>query len=991
MQYNLRGVTPGAKPSLGRNPHLQPIHYLSMSARFSLRHLYQLIGKPILAMLPWWIGSGFCWAQDVADEFIPEGSRSGDLAVQVDRTEGISERDLEFFEKRIRPILLEHCYECHSGEEVNGGLSVESRQQLLAGGDSGPAIRLDLAAESLLIAAVSYENEHLQMPPQGRLAASQVELLREWIERGAPDPRGSSASQKSGRPQAGMSLEEGRQFWSFLPVANAPLPKVKDPQWLQSPIDSFVLSKLEGQGIPPAPMADRSALVRRLYLNLTGLPPSHEEVQLFMADTSPDAYEKLVEKLLATPQYGVRWGRHWLDVARYADSNGLDENIAYGNAWRYRDYVIQAFNSDKPYHRFVLEQVAGDLLPEASDESKIATGFLALGAKVLAEPDMEKLAMDTIDEQIDTIGKAFLGLSLGCARCHDHKFDPVTQRDYYALAAIFKGTRTFSSQRYGAIKYWYEHDLADDAERQAIQKVEAEIAAAKSAASQFKSQAMSKIRKEAQEQAATYLMAAAQLSRDATLVEVAAVAEPLGLHSRILYHCRKHVEIQRAADFYSAWHRLSSDPEAVGKHYQDLFSRLEAALDTAGQSQDQKPDLGNPELEQAKTELNDPSGFLVVPPQPEYAFDSETLQEYYRLMEEARVLESHAADLPAAMGVSDATPTASIPIHIRGSHLNLGEPVARGIPSVMLTSAPGTIFPDHQSGRMELANWLASTANPLTARVLVNRIWGWHFGRPLVSTTENFGVLGQKPTHPELLDWLSYRFMQSGWSIKHLHRLILNSSTYKMSSEHPNADHVQTVDPENELLWKFRIQRLDAEQLRDSVLAASGQIDLRLHGKSVPLRNHQFVFDHTSIDHTRYDSLRRASYLPIIRNNLYTLLEQFDFPDPTMPTGHRQATTVAPQSLLMLNADIILGPSGHLANHLIATIPEPEARLEALFLRLVARPPTESQRLRCISVLNQLTGPDGLTGTADSPESEGLAWALITQALMASNEFLYVR
>lgn len=901
------------------------------------------------------------------------------------------EREIEFFEKNVRPILVEYCYECHSGSEFSGGLSIESREQLLVGGDSGPAIRPGDATGSLMIAAVNYQSDHLQMPPQSRLTASQIAALSEWINRGAVDPRTGSAPESTSKPPSGMGLDEGREFWAFRPVGDIPLPEVQNREWVQSPIDSFVLGRLEEQGILPAPPADRRTLIRRVFLNLIGLPPTPEEIDCFVNDSSPDAFGQLVERLLASPQYGVRWGRHWLDVARYADSNGLDENIAYGNAWRYRDYVIQAFNNDKPYHRFVAEQVAGDLLPEANSETRTATGFLALGAKVLAEPDMEKLLMDTIDEQVDTTGKAFLGLTLGCARCHDHKFDPITQRDYYALAAIFKGTRTFSDKRYGAIKFWYEHIHADDAERQDIQKVDEAVAAAKSAASSFKSTAMATIRNQAQQRAADYLAAAASIHLQATLVEVAEVAEPLGLHARVLFHCRRHLENQKESDFFLAWHQLANQPSAIRQHYGDLFAQMEAALQEARQSDPKASSLADGRLERARVELNDPSGFLVVPPQPEYALDAETLREYYRLMEEARILESHAADLTAAMGVSDSTPAPSLPIHIRGSHLNLGEPVERGFPVVLQSTAASPLFPDHQSGRLELAEWLTSTANPLTARVLVNRVWGWHFGKPLVTTTENFGVLGQRPSHPELLDWLARRFMQSGWSIKFLHRLILKSSTYTMASEHPEADCAEAVDPENDSLWKFRIQRLDAEQLRDSILTASDCIDARMDGKSVPLRNQQFVFDHTSIDHTRYDSPRRTAYLPIIRNNLYTLLEQFDFPDPTMPTGHRQQTTVAPQSLLLLNAELVLHSLSQLTEKVLQDVPEASQRLDQMFVRLLSRLPTESERQRCLSFLSQVTDQQFPSETESGVVTEETAWALVAQAVMATSDFIYVR
>lgn len=958
-----------------------------MFAKFKLSKMLHWPGGRLWLIL-FGITSGFgpCLAQE-SQESVIEPANSIDGV-------NFSSDDIEFFEKQIRPLLIEHCYECHSGSERNGGLSVETREQLLAGGDTGPAVLPGDASRSLMIAAVNYQNDYLQMPPSGVLSDAQIAAFTSWINRGAPDPRASVSddsliAEDLKRP-SGMSIEEGREFWAFRPVGDHSLPSVQAVDWLKSPIDRFVLGRLEQKGLAPAPPADRRMLIRRVYLNLIGLPPTPEEVERFVWDPSPDAFEKLVERLLMSPQYGVRWGRHWLDVARYADSNGLDENIAYGNAWRYRDYVIQAFNRDKPYNRFVTEQIAGDLLPEANAETQTATGFLALGAKVLAEPDMDKLLMDTIDEQIDTTGKAFLGLSLGCARCHDHKFDPLSQRDYYALAAIFKGTRTFSEQRYGAIKFWYEHDQSDEKERELIEKVDAKVAAAKAAAGNYKSQAMSAIRIRAQQQAADYLMAVTQFDLNATLVDVAEVAESLGLHPRVLYHCRRHVENQKESPFFTDWHRLKTNPAAVRQHYSDLFSRVDTALEEARKIDPKTNNLSDSQLETARVEVNDPSGFLVVPPQPEYAFDSETLKEYYRLMEEARLSESNAADLSAAMGVAEATPTAWLPIHIRGSHLNLGSTVDRGFPEVMQATSGTPIFPDHQSGRLELAEWLTSTANPLTARVLVNRVWGWHFGKPLVATTENFGVTGQTPSHPELLDWLARRFMQSGWSIKHLHRLILNSSTYQMASEHPETGRCESTDPENVLLWKFRIRRLDAEQLRDSILVVSGLIENRLDGKSVPLRNKQFVFDHTSIDYTRYDSLRRTAYLPVIRNNLYTLLEQFDFPDPTMPTGHRQTTTVAPQSLLLLNADIGLNAAGELATRLLKSTPETTRRLDHLFTLLLARPPSESERQRCLSFLAEVSS-DTPDQSCSERVTEQDAWALVAQAAMATNDFLYVR
>jgi hypothetical protein len=923
--------------------------------------------------------------------------------------------DFEFFEKRIRPVLLAHCYECHSGTELSGGLSVESREQLLLGGDSGPAIDVELTHDghstghSLLLRAVEYETEHLQMPPQGKLPGAIIADLRFWIERGAQDPReppGDGVQYPSRWPVT----EQVKDYWAFQAPISPEIPSVVNQSWVQSPIDSFILQKLELLNIQPAPIANKRTLIRRLYLDLIGLPPTPAQVADFLRDTSHDAYGRLVERLLASPQYGVRWGRHWLDVVRYADSNGLDENMAYGNAWRYRDYVVDALNADKPFDQLVIEQIAGDLLPTTTTETRVATGFLSLGAKVLAEPDGEKLLMDTIDEQIDTVGKTFLGLTLGCARCHDHKFDPITQADYYGLAAIFKGTKSFSGERYGAIRYWYEHRLDDDCEPEYLKRIDEEIASAKSAAGQFKSQTVALIRDQARRQAAEYLTAAAQVELGAALNEIADLAEPFGLNPRILQHCRQHLANQRDNPFFAAWNRLKEEPDQVHRHYSNLFAEVDVELQRLQQANPEQSMLDDPILEQAHQERMDPFGFLAVPVQPEYAFDSESLSEYYRLMEIARVLESNAPDRGAAMGVADGDPQHQLPIHIRGSHLNLGESVPRSLPAVMVSSN-NFQFPEDQSGRLQLAQWLVDSANPLTARVMVNRVWGWHFGRPLVSSTENFGLTGQMPTHPELLDWLSIHFINSGWSIKSLHRLLLNSSCYQMASGHPGSGDEQwgnpdSNDPDNNYFWKFRIQRLDAEQLRDSILAVSERLDNQLAGKTLPLRNHQFVFDHTSIDHTRYDSVRRAIYLPVIRNNLYPMFEQFDYPDPTMPTGLRQSTTVAPQALLLLNSPLMIDNSSSLAEIVLSNHSDFSTRLEYLYLVLFSRSPSESERARCLSFLtravteNMTAEHSGRRRRAageakDSfsfdDDSELIAWSTLVQGLMATNEFLYVR
>lgn len=785
---------------------------------------------------------------------------------------------------------------------------------------------------------------------------------------------------KVGTLAAGGSPSEGKLLWSFQPVTDPRIPEVRAKDWGQSPVDAFILSKLEEKGWEPAPRASKRVLVRRLTQNLTGLPPTPEEVGDFLNDESPEAFEKVVSRLLASPQYGVRWGRHWLDVARYADSNGLDENLGYGLAWRYRDYVIDSFNADKPFDRFLTEQIAGDLLTSANQETLTATGFLALGAKVLAEPDKAKLEMDIIDEQLDTVGKAFLGMALGCVRCHDHKTDPIRQTDYYALAAIFKGTQTMSEEKRGNIKYWFEHSFSPDVEEGKIKEINEELAKLRKAASTFKSKEIVKLRGAARNQAEEYLVAAAKFGKDATLREVAAIAKAKSLHPYVLHHCRLHLEYHRDDKVFEKWHQLApkQDYEGIRQHYGQLFKEVTKAFFRARFKDPKARTLDDPNLEPARAALHDNFGFLAVPNVDAFAFDEATLAEYHRLLAKARAFETSAPDPTAAMGVGEADAVPTLAVHIRGNYKDLGQPVARGFPEVMRFSHVQPIFPAKGSGRLELARWLADSRHPLTARVIVNRIWGWHFGKALVPSTENFGKLGDRPSHPELLDWLARQFMANGWSVQHLHKLILLSSTYQMASTHPKAQAYIDHDPENWLLWKADLQRLNAEQIRDSILAVSGRLDPRLGGKTLPLRNRQFVFNHTSEDHTKYDSLRRAVYLPVIRNHLYTLFEQFDYPDPTMPTGSRNTTSIPTQSLVLMNSPLILDSAHAFAASTGEHDCDPRKRIDLAYQTALARPPSEAETLRALQFIDKFEDPLQ-------------AWSLLCQSLLTCNEFLFLQ
>ncbi len=796
---------------------------------------------------------------------------------------------VEFFEKRIRPILVERCYECHSAQanKVKGGLRLDTREALLKGGDTGPALVPGDPDKSPLIKAVRYKNQDLQMPPKSPLTPGQVRDLEQWVKMGAPDPRAVAAVSPSGRRE--INIEEGRKFWAFQPLANPVVAKIQSGR---NAIDAFILAKLAEKGLRPAPPADKRALLRRATFDLIGLPPTPAEMQAFLADQSPDAFARVVERLLASPQYGERWGRHWLDVARYADSNGLDENVAFGNAWRYRDYVVNAFNHDKPYDQFLVEQIAGDLLPTAENvavkhERLTALGFLSLGPKLLAEPDKVKLEMDLIDEQIDTLGRAVMGMTLGCARCHDHKFDPVATEDYYSLAAIFKSTRTMDDLK--TIAKWHEPLMA--------------------------------------------------LPED----------------------------FKANADHEK---RVAAQKETITKFIAEANRALLIALKTS-----------------------------TLPPKPESRYPTNTTAELEKFRSELARLQKEAPELPSTMGVTEATNVVrAFPVHIRGSHLTLGKAVSRGVPPVMTISAQPK-FAEQQSGRLELARWLASAEHPLTARVMVNRIWRWHFGRGLVASTDNFGALGERPSHPELLDWLARQFIASGWSVKALHRLIMSSATYQMASEAADASPLVLFgkdreraasrssvstgeDSENRFYARFHQRRLEAEEIRDALLSVAGTLDLTMGGKTLPLKNREFVFDHTSKDATTYASLRRAIYLPVIRNHLYDLFEQFDYPDPAVPSGSRNTTTVAPQALLMMNSELVREAAEKFAAHLLAQTKLSDAkRVELAYVKAYGRPPTVRELDRAQRFLGQNTDKNGgATG----------AWEMFCQALLAANEFIHL-
>lgn len=792
-----------------------------------------------------------------------------------------SQEQIQFFESKIRPLLIKHCYDCHGEDAQESDLRVDTFDGIAKGGKAGSLVVPGKPEQSLLITAVNYQSNDLQMPPDEKLSKQEIKDLSDWVKMGAPYPNADLSKLRAASDKGKYDLEKEREFWSFQPVRKPALPEVKNKAWVKNPIDQFVLHKLEEAGLQPASPADKRTLIRRTTFDLTGLPPTPEEIENFLNDTSPNAFEKVVDRLLASPHYGEHWGRHWLDVARYADSNGLDENIAYGTAWKYRDYVVNAFNKDKPYDVFIKEQLAGDLMEPAEsvaqrNERLIATGFLSLGPKVLAEVDATKMEMDIIDEQINTIGVSMMGLTLGCARCHDHKFDPISAHDYYGLAGILKSTKIM--EHYNKVARWYENPLATPEQKQEQARWDEKI---------------------------------------------------------------KGEEAKIAALIKAENERLQKEG---GKDYQ-------------------------------------------LPKKPEEAYTKAAQAELKTLRAEVAKLKKTRPEIPTALGAAERE-TTDVPIHIRGSHLTLGETVPRHVP-VVLTPEPKTPFPKEQSGRLKFAEWLGNREHPLTSRVIANRVWRWHFGKGIVATTDNFGKLGAKPTNQSLLDWMAATLMEEGWSLKELHRMILLSNTWQMSSEWNSK--AAAIDPDNQLMWHADIRRLEAESIRDAILAVSDGLDLTMGGSLMNVDNRAFVFNHESKDGVTYDFNRRSLYLPVIRNHLFGMFMLFDYADASVLNGNRASTTVAPQALFMLNSHLIENASHRMAEQIQhETALSPEQKIQKLFLKAYGRQPTEMEINKSLHFLDDVE-QELQAETKSSEQRITRAWQVLCQSFLASSEFIYLR
>ncbi|MBI5801852.1 MAG: PSD1 domain-containing protein [Verrucomicrobia bacterium] len=827
-------------------------------------------------------------------------------AVAADKpTEKISSDQMAFFEKKIRPVLVAKCYKCHAAdaEKVKGGLLLDTRDGIRMGGATGHAVEPGDLKGSLLIAAIRGEKKDQLMPPKEKLAPEVIADFEKWVLMGAPDPRDGKAKLAK-KPD----LAEGKNFWSFQPVKPVAVPQPKDTKWSASDIDRFVLKKLEENKLKPAGDAGPHTFIRRLYFDLIGLPPSPEQVQAFVKDCgSPaphsafriprSALEKVVDQLLASPHFGERWGRHWLDVARYAESSGKERNFAYPEAWRYRDYVIASFNADKPYDRFLREQVAGDLLPAKDaaerNDQLIATGFLALGPKGLNERNREAFVMEIVDEQIDVTTRAVLGVTVSCARCHDHKFDPIPQRDYYAVAGIFKSTEThFGIGGGGNGK---------------------------------------------NRQPSTHVPLVKSFTPPSPLTQSAAapvqVASASGgkltpeMEAKLKQFVQKNPKLAVRL-------KTMSEAEKVA-----AFERLQGNV--KGVKPPKKPNK-YPETPEAPKANGEPNGQW-------------------------------------AMAVLDGKP-ADCPIYIRGELEEKGPVVPRGFVTVLGALEPAKIAPG-QSGRLELANWLTSPENPLTARVMANRVWQHLFGEGIVSTPDNFGATGERPTHPELLDYLANSLVANGWSVKKLVREVVLSRTYQLSSASDAKSFA--ADPDNNFLWRANQRRLDAESIRDGILAVSGRLSLEPATGSPLSSLEDTDLGRRGRTAVNADSRHRSVYLPIIRDMLPEALDLFDFAEPSLVVAAREVTTVPSQALYMLNSPFIQENAAAFAKRFQGTSADPKERITAAYLTAFSRPATAAEIARGESYLKDRAAERG-----SSTEN---ALTTFCQALFASAEFRYVK
>ncbi len=910
---------------------------------------------------------------------------------------------IELFEKNARPLFVSKCQGCHNAKLKSGGLDLSSPDAIKEAASMGIFGKPSEPEKSVLVQALSYESQ-IKMPPQGKLPPETIAAVREWIAAGAPTPAttpsaGSSLAGTGVRPVAlrGVITDADKNFWAFKPLSQAAPPAPKQKDWATGPLDQFILANLEKNGLKPAPHADKPTLIRRATFDLTGLPPTEKELQEFLADKSPKAFEKVVDRLLASPRYGERWGRHWLDVMRYADSTGSDEDHRYPHAWRYRDYVVQAFNDDMPYSQFVREQLAGDIL--AADPNSgvgyrgiVATGFLALGKKALAQKDLPLKRYDVVDDQIEVTAKSFMGLTVNCARCHDHKFDPIATKDYYQLAAIFASTLSYAKGETGDpiqtplaaagefedfLKQWTAYN---DLEKKVMKVIDFD-------------KDSKKHRDTGEKQIAASMQAALRVYAKGEAL--AAVAAETKLDDKDLNRWVDYLKDGSRPEL-AKW-RVSTDANRtdIAAQYQEEFRRsayqYEQDMGWWRQAQHNFPNAGK---------VAGPHPAMITEKDPFFVavwqnngplhrtrdeqlstLSPEKLKEAQALLAEASAMEKTlpTKEVPMACAVREGE-TESQKVFVRGDYHNLGDAVERSVPSILRLSAPAPEVKT-KSGRLELADWIVDPRNPLPPRVMANRIWQGHFGDGIVRTPDNFGRLGERPSNPELLDYLAKTFIESGWSIKKMNRMIMLSKTYQMSAAFDQE--TKAKDPENRLISHYPRQRLSIEEIRDAYLALGGDLDLTMGGTLDPGVGTDGETSANRISMNPEKTNRRSIYLPLRRSNLPTLYTLFDFGDATTPDGKRSSTTVATQALFAMNSPLVIREAKSLTDGVLKLEKLDKRRMEEIYLRVLGRRPDANETDKGLSYLQSFR-------RKWEQIDEAKAWTSFTHALMASNEFMFV-
>jgi cytochrome c553 len=927
--------------------------------------------------------------------------------------------DAEFFEKKVRPILAAHCTGCHGAEKQKGGLRLDSKTAMLKGGDNGSAAVPGDAEKSLLVQMIRYDSD-VKMPPKGKLGDAEIAVLTAWVKGGAPWPETASGTQARSANTFDLAAR-AKAHWSFQPIRRPSVPETRNPQTLiHNPIDAFLLARLTPAGLTFAPPADKRSLLRRVTFDLTGLPPSPEEVEAFAADNGSDAYEKVVDRLLASPHYGERWARHWLDLARFAETHGHEFDFEIPAAWRYRDYLIRAFNADLPYDKFLTEHLAGDLLPHprrapksGENESLTATGFWWFGEAKHSPVDSRSEYADRVDNQIDVFGKSVLGLTLACARCHDHKFDPVSTKDYYALFGILASSRYNRADLTDPAPITRRLDelkvaradlvaaLARGAETPVVARDDRRPEIPRRHGEQWRAKAVPFERFEGDWRTRwdTYGLAF-RPEAGAGFPHSGRESKRLtgALRSPTFVIDKPYLAVRAAGRDATARVILNGLQLIQNPIYGGLAHSVNHGEDLRWVLFDLRMWKGQPAYLEL---LDEGAGYVAVaeawfgdtpppadpvekvPPPPN------GLPAGVKLTAETQKLADRIRDLEASLPNAHTAPTMrdgtgrNERVFIRGNHKTPGAEA----PRAFLEAFGGRPFTSSGSGRLELARAVTDPANPLVARVMVNRLWKHHFGEGIVRTPDDFGYQGQRPTHPELLDWLASEFVAHGWSIKHMHRLIVLSTAYRQASR-ATPDQTAaaiTADPLNKLLHRQNVRRLEAEAIRDAMLVVSGRLDRTMEGPGVlPFLTEHQVGRGKPPSGPLDGNGRRSIYLQVRRNFLNPMFVAFDYPTPFTAIGRRSVSNVPAQALVMMNNPFVLQQAELWAKRTLAQPKRSaEQRVRGMYEAAFGRPPSESEIATATAFVAEASKE---YGSPDHPK----AWTDLAHVLFNAKEFVFV-